>query len=67
MHADFRRYVGPDDFHDGRILAVSETPDKGLAVHVQGESGARYVARFTGVTDVVSKSSEACSFTHSLR
>ncbi len=58
MHADFHQYLGPDDFHDGRILAVSETLDNGLAVLIQGESGARYVARFTRVTDVVSKSSE---------
>ena len=51
------RHIGNSDFHDGHIVAVSQTGDK-MQVTIKGSSGKHYVVGFDGVTSVESESPE---------
>jgi|SRR5919106_6175989 predicted PhzF superfamily epimerase YddE/YHI9 len=45
---DFR-HVGPPDFHDGRVLQVSQPAPDQVHVRVQGSEGRLYLVRFDQV------------------
>jgi len=53
----FKAYVGEPDFHDGIIRRVSRESSL-LSVELEGDSGERYLVRFTGVESVISVSPE---------
>lgn len=45
------QYVGPPDFHDGFVRAVSPSDGK-IDITVEGDTGNCYIVSFHGVTNV---------------